>query len=390
MIKGLRENKVFNVMDIITSESFEGMGKAMAILFNEVMRVERSRYLQAEPYQRTEDRNGYANGYKDKQVKTRLGSLDLQVPQVRDGDFYPSIIEKGIRSERALKLALAEMYIQGVSTRKVEKITKIICGLSFTSAEVSRATKMLDAEITSWNTRPLGEFIYVYFDAIFEKCHNTGCIIDTAVLVAIGITPQGVREVIGVSVSESEAELHWRQFMLSLVERGLHGVKLITSDAHSGLKAARKKVFSGVPWQRCQFHLQQNAQSYVSKVLMRKEVARDIKSVFNAPNREEAERLLKMIVLKYEKSAPRLSQWLEENITEGLTVFSFPEHHQIKIRTSNIVERQNKEIRRRTRVVGIFPNNESCLRLVSAILMETHQEWASSKVYLNMTLPEES
>jgi len=374
-----------DAMEIINREGFEGLGKSVEILFNEAMRVERSQHLQAQPYQRTENRNGYANGFKAKTMKTRLGLLNLQVPQARDGEFYPTCLEKGLRSERALKLAVAEMYLKGVSTRKVEKITQELCGVSFTSADVSRASKLLDENVTAWRNRSLGHFPYVYFDAIYEKRHEVGCIIDVAVLVAIGISESGKREVIGVSVSESEAELHWRNFMISLVERGLHGVELTISDAHKGLKAARKKVFTSVKWQRCQFHLQQNAQAYVPKVALRKEVAQDIKSIFNAPNRAESDRFLGILVSKYEKSAPRLSNWLEESIPEGLTIFSFPPSHQKRIRTSNIVERQNREIRRRTKVIGIFPSNESCLRLVSSLLMETNQDWASSdKVYLNM------
>lgn len=386
MMNTQKENRLFDAMEIITSEGLGGMGKAIEIILNEAMLAERSRHLQADPYQRTEERTGYANGFKDKHMKTRVGNLDCKVPQVRNGDFYPSALEKGIRSERALKLAVAEMYLKGVSTRKIEKITQKLCGVSFTSAEVSRATEKLDGVVNAWNTRPLGEFVYVYFDAIYEKRHAGGCIIDVAVFVAIGINAQGKREVLGVSVSESEAEIHWREFMLSLTARGLYGVKLITSDAHAGLQAARRKVFSSVKWQRCQFHLQQNVQAHVPRKDKRKEVGQKVTAIFNAPNREESERLLGMAVAHYEKSAPQLSEWLEGNIPEGLAVFDFPEKHQKRIRTSNMVERQNREIRRRTKVVGIFPNNASCLRLVSAILMETDQEWASSKVYLNMTM----
>lgn len=384
-----RDSKLFDVMEIITTEGLGGMGKAIEIIINQAMLSERSRYLQAEPYQRTEERNGYANGFKDKHIKTRVGNIDCKIPQVRNGDFYPSALEKGIRSERALKVAVAEMYLKGVSTRKVEEITQKLCGVSFTSAEVSRAAKLLDESVNSWNTRPLAEFPYVYFDAIYEKRHAGGCITDVAIFIAIGVNVEGKREVLGVSVSESEAEIHWRDFMLSLTARGLHGVELIISDAHTGLQAARRKVFSYIKWQHCQFHLQQNVQAYVPKKSQRKEVTKKVKAIFNAPNREESGRLLSMAVVHYEKSAPQLSQWLEENIPQGLTAFSFPEKHQKKIRTSNGVERQNREIRRRTKVVGIFPNNASCLRLIASIMMETDQEWASSKVYLNMTRDDE-
>lgn len=256
------------------------------------------------------ERIGHANGFKPKKIKSRVGQLHLNVPQVRDSDFYSSSLEKGIRSERALRAALAEMYVNGVSTRKVEKITKKLCGLSVSSSDVSRATKLLDEEMNQWRSRPLGSYRYIYFDARYEKRQDKGCILDIAVLTSIGVNDEGKREVLGVSVSDSEAEVHWREFFLSLIKRGLHRVELIISDAHEGLKAARKKVFSGVKWQRCQFHLQQNAQAYIPRIEMRKEVASDIRAIFNAPNENEARRLLNMVVEKYKKDIPRLSQWV--------------------------------------------------------------------------------
>jgi transposase-like protein len=207
-------------------------------------------------------------------------------------------------------------------------------------------------------------------------------VVDSAVLIAYGVDEKGIRHVLGVSVSLSEAEAHWRKFLEDLVSRGLYGLTLITSDAHSGLKAALKAVFPSIPWQRCQFHLQQNAQAYVPKQSLKKEVAEDIRGIFNASNLEEAKRLLSLLVVKYEKTAPNLSKWMEENISEGLSIFNFPSEHRRKLRTSNIAERVNKEIRRRTRVATLFPNTASCERLVSAVLMEISEEWESGKVYL--------
>ena len=206
---------------------------------------------------------------------------------------------------------------------------------------------------------------------------------DCAVLIAYGIDEKGMRQVLGVSISLSEAEVHWRQFFESLVKRGLHGLKGMVSDAHSGLKAALKAVFPGVVWQRCQFHLQQNAQAYVPKQSMKTVVAEDIRGIFNAPNKEEAERLLKLSIEKYADSAPKLSAWMEENIPEGLSVFHFNVSHRRRLRTSNMAERVNKEIRRRTRVATLFPNTASCERLVSAVLMEISEEWETGKVYLS-------
>jgi len=245
------------------------MAQAMQMLMNEAMKIERNEVLNAAPYERCSDRRGYANGYKPKTVHTRIGSLELSVPQTRDVEFYPKSLQRGVRSERALKLAVAEMYVQGVSTRKVAEITQELCGLDITSTQVSRAAQLLDEELQQWRNRPLGEIPYLILDARYEKVPHGGSVIDCAVLIAIGITPQGKRSILGVSVSLSEAEVHWREFLQSLQDRGLHGVRYIVSDDHAGLKEARKARLAGVPWQRCQFHLQQNAMKYVPKASMR-------------------------------------------------------------------------------------------------------------------------
>lgn len=375
-------NALNEVMELVMTEGLSGMSKAFEILLNEAMIIERSRYLQVEPYERSLQRQGYANGFKDKSIRSRIGELNLQIPQVRDSSFYPAAIEKGMRSERALNLALAEMYVQGVSTRKVKDIVEKLCGSEVSSTEVSRCNKLLDEELEKWRNRPLGRYPFVYLDARYEKVRQGGQVLDAAVLIAIGLNEQGKREVLGVSIRLSEQEVHWRSFLESLQRRGLTGVELIISDAHAGLKAARKCVFPSVPWQRCQFHLQQNAQSYVPKKAIKAEVAFDIRSVFNASSLEEAERAKRMLVKKYEKKAPKLAIWMEENLAEGFTVFSFPKECWRRIRTSNMVERVNREIARRTRVASIFPNEASCERLISAILMEISEEWLASHVYL--------
>jgi transposase-like protein len=376
-------NAIQEVVELLAHDGFDGLGEAIRRIINEAMRLERQNHLGVDPYERSEHRRGQANGYKPKTVQTRVGALELDVPQVRDSSFYPSSLEKGLRSERALKIALAEMYIQGVSTRKVAKITEQLCGFEVTSTQVSRAAKDLDGVLEQWRNRPLGAYTYVYLDARYEKVRHNGSVISMAVLVAIGVSTTGHRQILGTSVSLSEQEVHWREFLRHLQQRGLHGVKLFISDAHEGLKAARTAVFPSVPWQRCQFHLQQNAQAYVPKQTMRKEVAQCIRSVFNAPSEEEARRLLDQLLTRYEKSAPRLVAWAETNIPEGLTVFQFPADHWRRIRTSNPLERTNKEIRRRTRVATIFPNEGSCLRLVSAVLMEISEEWETGRVYLS-------
>lgn len=380
----INNTTLIDAMETILAGGLSGLPKAIEILLNEAMKFERSKHLGADAYERTPNRQGYANGFKDKTLITRLGELNLQVPQVRDSSFYPSVLEKGLRSERALKLALAEMYVQGVSTRRVKEIFEKLCGCEVSSTEVSRCSKLLDEEIKQWRNRPLGSYPFIYLDARYEKVRQAGHVLDAAVLIAIGIDQQGKKEVLGVSVKLSEHETHWRSFLEDLQKRGLHGVQLFISDAHKGIKAARKAVFPSVPWQRCQFHLQQNAQSYVPKKSMKSKVAFDIRSIFDAPSLAEAKRLQNLVIEKYKDSAPDLTKWIEENLYEGLTCFSFPREYWRRIRTSNMLERVNREIARRTKVASIFPNEASCERLVAAILMEISDEWQSAPVYLTI------
>jgi len=371
------------VLEQICEEGFDALPDLMRIVMNAAMYMERQKHLGAGPYERTPERQGYANGFKDKTVATRVGKITFDIPQVRESDFYPSSLEKGIRSERALKLALAEMYVQGVSTRKVAAITEQMCGFEVSSSQVSKATAELDEQLQAWRGRPLGHVRYLYLDARYEKVRQDGRVQDSAVLLAVGVNNEdGNREVLGVSVSLGEHEVHWRNFLQSLVSRGLSGIELITSDSHSGLKSARKAVFGGIPWQRCQCHLQRNAQAYVPRKSMKAAVASDIRSVFNAPDRQEADALLKKTVTKYAQDAPRLATWMEENLPEGLTVFSFPQKHRRLIRTTNGLERLNREIRRRSRVASIFPNNASCLRLVTAVVMEISEDWQTGNRYI--------
>lgn len=377
-------SNVSAAIELLCEQGFEGLGEVVSLLINQAMELERSRHLQAAPYERTPDRQGHANGYKSKSVKTRVGQLDLRVPQVRDASFYPSALERGMRSERALTLAVAEMYVQGVATRNVKQITEELCGFEVSSSDVSRAAKLLDDELSAWRNRPLGSFQYLYLDARYEKVRRDKVVCDSAVLVAYGVDADGKRRILGVSVSLSEHEVHWRNFLTSLVERGLYGMKLIISDAHAGLKAAKRAVLPSLPWQRCQFHLQQNAQSYAPKQSMKKEIASDIRAILQAPNQEEANRLLQKAVQKYQQSAPELAAWMETNVPESLTIMQFKESHRRRLRTSNIAERVNRELKRRTRCVGIFPNVESCLRLVSALAAEIDEEWQTGKAYIGM------
>lgn len=372
-------------MELLTQAGFDGFAETFRILMNEAMKIERSHVLNAQPYERSEKRKGFSNGFKPKTVNTRIGQIPLSVPQVRGGvDFYPSSLERGVRSERALKLAVAEMYVQGVSTRKVTDVLEKLCGLEISSSQVSNASALLDEELSTWRNRFLGEIPYLILDARYEKIRHGGAVINCAVLIAVGVNEDGKRTVLGVSVSLSEAETHWREFLTSLQERGISGVKYAVSDDHPGLKNALFACFPGILWNRCQCHLQRNAGHHVPKVSMRTTVASDIRDIFNAPDKNEADKRLKDCVKKYKKTAPDLSEWMEENIPEGLTVFELPPAHRKKMRTSNMLERLNKEIKRRTSVATLFPNEASLLRLVSAVLMETSEEWESGKVYLRM------
>lgn len=372
------------VMTALTAHGLQDLKQPLEILVNEAMKAERSAHLGAAPWQRSPERRGQANGFKPKGLATRVGVLDLHVPQVRSSDWYPSVLERGIRSERALMLALAEMYVQGVSTRKVSAIVEELAGCGVSSTQVSRATAALDTELAAWREAKLPACAYLLLDARYEKVRHGGRVLDCAVLVAVGVTTEGKRRVLGVSVALSEAEVHWRGFLQSLQARGLTGVKLIVADDHAGLKKARAAVFPSVPWQRCQFHLQQNAQAYVPRLELKTEVARSLRAVFNAPDRAEAERLLRSAIGSYAKSAPKLSAWMETNVPEALTVFELPVEHRTRMRTVNGLERLNREIARRTRVAALFPNEDALLRLATAVLGEIDEDWATGKIYLSM------
>ncbi len=373
------------VLQLLLDHDQGALAEGFRLMVNEAMKAERTYALNAAPYERTEERLGYANGFKPKTVATRLGSLTFQVPQVRgDLEFYPSALEKGLRSERALKLALAEMYVKGISTRKVTDVLERMCGLEISSSQVSRAAAELDSILKQWRERPLGSIRYLILDARYEKVRQNGAVRSCAVLIAIGIDDQGKRCVLGLSCKLSEAEVHWREFLQSLQHRGLHGVKAIVSDDHAGLKAAVAARLCGVLWQRCQFHLQRNAMALVPKLDQRAEVARDLRAIFNSMDRAEAEARLKTIAQKWEKTAPKLSAWMEANIPEALTVFSLPEAHRRRLRTTNALERLNQELKRRTRVALIFPNQSALERLVTALLIEQSEQWETDKTYLTM------
>ena len=346
--------------------------------------IEQGEALQAHPYQRTDERKGYANGFKNKMLQTRMGKLQLHVPKTRNIPFYPKCLDKGTRSERALRLAIAEMYVNGVSTRRVKRITEELCGLEISSTQVSRVSKLLDEELEKFRSRPLGNMRYVYLDARYEKVRENGSVRDLAVFTAIGVNEKGRREVLGISYELSEAEIHWRSFLESLLKRGLTGVQLIISDDHAGLKKARQAVLPGTAWQRCYFHLAQNAGHYAPNQSAKKAVGLLIRDIYNAPNKEEAKSRLRSAINLHEKKWPHLTKWMEENCEKSMSFYDYPSEHWRKIRTNNVSKRLNQEIQRRTSVARLFPNRESCLRVSIAVFAEIHEDWVSDKSYITV------
>lgn len=370
------------------------MASVFARAFELAMQIERERFLGAGRYERTPERHGYANGYKPKRIDTPAGTVNVQVPKTagHDGEpFYPQSLERGRRSVRSVMLAVAEMYVKGVSTRDAEAVMREFGIESLSSSQVSRAAKLLDDELEAWRNRPLGQVKYLILDARYEKMRHGGVVRDAAVLSAIGIGPDERRRVLGVSVALSEAEVHWRSFLESLVARGLRGVEFVVSDDHSGLRAARRAVLGGATWQRCQFHLARNAIHHAPNAEIRKRIGKQLKSIWTADDLAKAETALAELVASYRTSAPKLAAWLEENAPEGLAVFTLPEQHRRRLRTSNPMERSvQQELKRRTVKVRVFPSDEALLRLVTAVLVEIDEKWASdTKAYIKWECQEE-
>ncbi len=369
-------------MEQLIQQGPEGMAAVFTRLFNLAMRFERENFLDVRHYERTDERRGYANGVKPKRIDTQAGTLIVDVPKTAGTDepFYPRSLERGTRSSRALMLAVAEMYVKGISTRDLADILDKsgIDGLS--SSQVSRASKLLDHYLEQWRNRALGEVRYLIVDARYEKVRIDGIVRDATILSAIGIGPDSRRSLLGVSVALSEAEVHWRLFLDSLVRRGLRGVQFITSDDHAGIGAARRAVFGGVTWQRCQFHLAQNAIHHAPSHAIRSVIGAELRARrLECQGSGYRQCGTSSSGQRYTKSAPALSPWLERNVPEGLAVFSLPEQHRSKMRTSNPIERSvQQEIERRTVKVGVFPSVDTLLRLVSAVLVEIDEKWAAS------------
>jgi len=354
-----------------------------------LMEAERDAYVNAEPHERSTGRQAQRNGFRPRTLRTRAGELDLQVPRTRDGEFYPFLLERYQRSEKALVAALAECYVQGVSTRRVARICEELFGGRVSHETVSRYIQELDAELEPWRKRDLeeSEFPYLMLDARYEKCRVDGRIVDVAVLVAVGVDDDGYRQVLAVEVAHNETALTWSEFLGGLRERGLSGVRLVTSDDHAGLGEARKEHFPGVPWQRCQRHFLENALEK-APARLEEELHETLRAIWDeCEDHEEATEELRALArrLAEEEALPELAEWLEVDGLETLSCFHFPSSHRRRIRTTNGLERVNQEIKRRSRVVRIFPNPASCLRLASARLKEHHEDWITGRRYIDLS-----
>ena len=349
----------------------------------QVLETEMTGFLGAGSYERNGERRGWRNGYKPRTLKTRVGELELMVPKDRDGEFQTELFERYQRSEKALVLAMLEMYVGGVSTRKVSAITEALCGLEVSKSQVSALTAKLDAEIEAWRMRSLTQlYPYLVVDARYEKVRQGGAVVSQGVLVVCGIDQRGYREVLGCWVAESESEASWGAVFAELKQRGLDGVRYVVSDDHAGMVKAIERHFQGAVWQRCQVHFVRNALSLCG-VALRPMVLGLMRSVTEAPTRDAAKSALAAAVAQLEKKAPKTARLLEEDGEEILGVYALPEAHRKRMRTTNMLERQNQELKRRTRVVRVFPHAPSCLRLVAALLIETSQQWME-RLYLRM------
>jgi putative transposase len=365
----------------------DGMKRFLEAVINQAMQGELAAHLSADAYQRTDHRRGYRNGVKPRQLSTRIGSLELEVPQARSCEpYHPSLFVRWQRSERALLIACAEMYFQGVSTRKVQTVLEQMCEGEISSATVSRIASELDEKLSEFRRRPLQgtEYPYLHIDARYEKVRVDGRVVPQAVLVAVGFTSEERREVLDWRVADSESQELWGQLFRELKDRGLRGVQLVVSDAHRGIRAALERHFQGVSWQRCRVHFKREMGCKVSYKHL-KSLMKDVASVFAGDTRVECLRRGEEMAAMWEGRYPAVAAMLREGLEDCLTVLDFPEQHRRRLNSTNMMESLMKRLKARTKVVGVFPNRPSCDRLIGSLLVETHEEWAvEEKPYFNM------
>ena len=353
------------------------------VLSQALMELEVDQHLGAEKYERAAERTGQRNGHRDRTWDTRVGTIELQVPRVRDGSYFPSLLEPRRRAERALVAVIQEAYVQGVSTRRVDDLVQALGMRGISKSQVSRLCQELDVEVERFKNRRLeGPYPYVWLDATFVKVRENGHVVSHAVVIAIGVNAVGMREVLGLDVGHSEDGAFWLQFLRSLVARGLSGVKLVTSDAHEGLKQAVRAVMQGSGWQRCRVHFMRNALALVPRVAQQM-VAATIRTVFAQPDATSAKEQWRRVMESLRARFPRVAQLMDEAEEDVLAYSCFPQEHWRQIWSNNPLERLNREVKRRTDVVGIFPNSDATVRLVAAVLAEQHDEWQVSRRYFS-------
>ena len=377
-----------NAVDLksLLAESPDPLRDIVQATLQQILECEMDELLQARRGERSEERTGYRSGYYDRGFITRIGKLELRVPQDRAGRFRTELFERYQRSEKALFAVLAEMYVQGVSTRKVKAITEELCGHGFSASSISEITRTLDAQLEAFARRRLEEdYPYLIVDARYERIRVDGAIRSQAVLIAIGINWDGRRCILGVEIADRESRNSWREFLLGLRERGLHGVELVVTDDHAGLRAAIREVLPEAPWQRCYVHFLRNALDYLPR-RRDDDCLRELRWIYDRRDVSEARRDLATWLAKWQTKYPKLCDWAETNIEETLTFYRLPAQHHKHLKSTNMLERLNEEIKRRTHVVRIFPNEASCLRLVRALSVEMHENWIEATRYLNMEL----
>ena len=351
-----------------------------------ILESEFENYLQARPYERTSQRKGYRNGSYPRKLKTRVGTIELDVVRDREGNFSTELFRRYQRNEQAFVLSMIEMYLQGVSTRKVKHIVEELCGTNVSRSTVSNLTKSLEENVTQWRTRELkGNYPYLVIDARYEDVRENGVVVSKAVLIVIGITESGKREILAVEMGNSEDEQEWSRVFQGLKGRGLKGVVYAVSDAHKGLVGALKREFQGAGWQRCQVHFMRNFMSKLSPK-ERKEYVPKLKDVFSAPEITQARERKNRLVAELETNRARLANWMDEEIESCFTVYTLPAAHRKRMRSTNMIERLNQELLRRSRVIRIFPNESSCLRLFGSMCMEQSEQWKTGRMYLDMSL----
>lgn len=357
--------------------------EGVRLLAEAIMDVEVEQQVGAARHERTPARTGQRNGYRERAWDTRVGTIDLRVPRVRDGSYFPALLEPRTRGERALVAVVQEAYVGGVSTRRVDALVKALGMDGISKSQVSRLCAELDADVERFRSRPLSEsYPYLWLDATFVKVREAGRVVSQAVVVAIGVTAGGVREILGVEVGPSEDGAFWLRFLRSLVARGLHGVCLVTSDAHEGLRQAVAAVLHGAGWQRCRVHFVRNALALVPKG-MQTLVAATIRTIFAQPTAEQAREQWRRVADGFREPWPRLAALLDAAETDVLAYLAFPRAHWRQVWSTNPLERLNKELKRRTDVVGIFPNAGAAIRLIGALLSEQHDEWQVGRRYFS-------